>query len=226
MEDKFVQSKAKKRKVAEQTSLITHFFPVAKIQTTGNNVISSNTRYTRHDAVQAKLPTTSTNSHQSCPWWTVRSKKLSKVLHLAIKVVQAPTEGTLVSKIPKEAQKTWITQQTLYPPIKNRVTAVSSSTTLSPPVTPKFKTKKPANKKKPSKKKIQSAMTDSDKNGTKRDKKQKPPNTVTRSMKIRIYPTKDQQKVFHRWFGIARVTWNDGVDEIYKNNHAKDCKKL
>ena len=53
-------------------------------------------------------------------------------------------------------------------------------------------------------------MTDSDKKGTKRNKKVKGPNSVTSAMKIRIYPNEKQCKAFQRWFGIACVTWNDG----------------
>lgn len=39
-------------------------------------------------------------------------------------------------------------------------------------------------------------------------------NTVTRSRKIRVYPTKAQKEILNKWFGVARFVYNKTVDYL------------
>ena len=39
-------------------------------------------------------------------------------------------------------------------------------------------------------------------------------NTVTRSRKIRVYPTQEQKRILDRWFGCARFVYNQTVDYL------------
>lgn len=81
-------------------------------------------------------------------------------------------------------------------------------------------------KAKKAKKSLQKAMTQTQKKKNNRRKKAKDPNMMERAIKVKIHPTGEQNKILHQWFGIARVTWNDTIDEIYKQGHEKDWEKL
>ena len=50
--------------------------------------------------------------------------------------------------------------------------------------------------------------------------------TIPKSKKIRIYPTKNQQKIFHDWFGTSRFVYNCTVEYLKQKGTKADWRAL
>ena len=247
MSKKYLESKTNDLQMIQSQYVTQELVPVTKKKILKDNVNYLEKNIQMQKPLKILGPVSIGNDQDLIPFWNKSTLEMSKQLWLPLKTDCVDLDSNLLSGYSKKLMlNSWFSVQTLIPKtcLKNsQMTYLQSLQSLLPKIMAleqdNLEDKEKNLKEKKAKKKKVKIETQEEKdlretkmnnylqkNKEKEEKKILKGGKAEKSIKIRIYPDKEQKKIINRWFGVRRWVYNQCLNKVKQIGTKISIKEL